>query len=121
MQDILEQRKIIKMHFEQEPIILSAWKKDVADFLASSFTRGDSEEISQLETILQRYVALKHTLIQSAGSAQIDIGLTDAALTEASFTRRFVEQLIQVAEAPKTLAERDSATTKAAEDSESEA
>ena len=121
MQDILEQRKIIKMHFEQEPIILSAWKKDVADFLASSFTRGDSEEISQLETILQRYVALKHTLIQSAGSAQIDIGLTDAALTEASFTRRFVEQLIQVAEALKTLAERDSATTKAAEDSESEA
>ncbi|MFC6755093.1 hypothetical protein, partial [Halorubrum tibetense] len=103
MTDVLEQHRIIQRVSPEAPEHLAQWQSQVEHWLENTTSLSSNDAKDMFSTIKIDYQILKQHLIQSATQGKHSIDLTDAALTEASFTRRFAEQLIQASDALQQL------------------
>ncbi len=103
LSNIQEQRQFMQTNKLQAPAVLTRWQAQLREWLQRSGQLSEENARTDFEQIKVSYASLKSELINAAANALQPIGLTDTALTEASFSRRFAEQLLQVDEALQQL------------------
>lgn len=101
--EIHNQHVLITRNGQTEPPLLRQWQERVQAWLMLDVGTHKDVEVHSDETLNAQYKQLKEHLIRSATTGEYQITVADAALTQASFTRRFAEQLIQAYNALKTL------------------
>jgi phosphate:Na+ symporter len=99
LENIHEQRQLMLASGLSAPSVLSRWQTHLQGWLQQHERLASDRAAADFEPLKSAYATLKSDLINAAANAQQPIGLTDAALTEASFSRRFAEQLVQVDDA----------------------